>query len=92
MITAGVAEVKSDLGHYLTCIKEGEDVLIIEQGKPIARIVPEREDFQSVRIALAPLIQKGLVTMAEVRPMSNRLQPVSTAGKPVSELVLEDRR
>ncbi len=92
MITAGVMEVKANLNHYLACIKAGEDVLITEQGKPIARIISEGGNFQSARIALAPLIQKGLVTMAERRSNPNGLKPVCVPGKPVSEFVVEDRR
>jgi antitoxin (DNA-binding transcriptional repressor) of toxin-antitoxin stability system len=92
MITVGVMDVKTNLSRYLACIKAGEDVLITERGKPIARIIFEGESLQSVRIALAPLIQRGSITMSGRRPDPDSLQPVKVPGKPISEIVIEDRR
>ena len=40
MKTAGVAELKASLSKYLKHVKDGEEVIITERGKAIARVVP----------------------------------------------------
>ena len=41
MISAGIKDLKNQLSRYLTYVKRGEDVVITERGKVIARIVQE---------------------------------------------------
>ena len=38
--TAGVSELKASLSSYLQRVKAGEEVIVTERGKPIARVVP----------------------------------------------------
>jgi prevent-host-death family protein len=40
MRSAGIAELKAGFSEYLARVKAGEEVLITEHGRPIARIVP----------------------------------------------------
>jgi len=40
METAGVAELKAKLSDYLKRVKAGEEVIVTERGKAIARMVP----------------------------------------------------
>ena len=40
MRTAGIAELKASLSETLARVKAGEEILITEHGRPIARIVP----------------------------------------------------
>ena len=92
MIQAGIKEIKNNLSRFLSQVKAGEEVMITERGRPIARIIKENSTNMAIRAALAPLIEKGLVIL----PTRSRKKddpichPVS--GKPVSEMVSEDRR
>jgi len=92
MITAGVKELKNNLSIYLTRVKSGEEVLITNRGKTFARIVKEEASNKSIRAALAPLIAKGLITLPSREINKLNLSPIQVPGKPVSEMVLEDRR
>jgi prevent-host-death family protein len=92
MITAGIKELKNSLSHYLRLVRKGEDVLVTERGKVIARIVQERPEKSSLRTALHPLITMGLVSYPERRLSAEVPPPVEIPGKPISEMVLEDRR
>ena len=58
MIRAGVKDVKNNLSRFLAQVKDGEEILITERGKPIARIVREDLNEKSIRSVLGPLIQK----------------------------------
>lgn len=40
MRTAGIAELKASLSENLARVKAGEEILVTEHGRPIARIVP----------------------------------------------------
>jgi antitoxin (DNA-binding transcriptional repressor) of toxin-antitoxin stability system len=92
MITAGIKDAKNNLSHYLALVKTGEEIVITERGKPVARIVRERNGKQHLRTALNPLIRRGLIVLPTRDLIKDRLSPLSTHGKPVSEMVIEDRR
>ena len=92
MIHAGVKEVKNNLSKLLARVTAGEEILITKRGKPIARIVKENSGYNSIRTALEPLIQSGLVTLPSRSIIKDHISAVEASGKPVSEMVVEDRR
>jgi PHD/YefM family antitoxin component YafN of YafNO toxin-antitoxin module len=92
MIHAGIKEVKNNLSQLLARVKAGEEILITKRGKPIARIVRENHGYNSIREALEPLVHNGLVTLPSRSILKNHISALDTSGKPVSEMVIEDRR
>ncbi|PYN64673.1 MAG: type II toxin-antitoxin system prevent-host-death family antitoxin, partial [Candidatus Rokuibacteriota bacterium] len=44
MTSAAVAKLKASLSEYLARVKAGEEVIVTERGKPIAKIVPFGRD------------------------------------------------
>jgi prevent-host-death family protein len=61
MRTAKISELKAKLSAHIEFVKNGEEVLILDRNKPVARLVSvgpfEDEDAQMRR-----LIAKGIVT------------------------------
>jgi antitoxin (DNA-binding transcriptional repressor) of toxin-antitoxin stability system len=92
MIHAGIKEVKNNLSRLLARVKAGEEILITKRGKPIARIVKENQGYNSIRTALEPLVRRGLVTLPSRSILKDDISAVEASGKPVSEMVIEDRR
>lgn len=92
MVNAGIKEVKNNLSRLLARVKAGEEILITKRGKPVARIVKENQGDKSIRAALEPLIQRRLITLPSRSILKDRISAVETLGKPVSEIVIEDRR
>ena len=92
MISAGIKEVKNNLSRLLARVKSGEEILITERGRPIARIAREDSAQKSVRVALGPLIQKGMIVLPGRSIAKDGLVPVEVPGKPASHMVIEDRR
>ena len=92
MITAGIKEIKNNLSRYLAQVKAGEEIMITERGKPVARIIQEGQEPMSIRAALAPLIKKGLVTLPVMGLKKKHLRYRKIGGKLVSDMVIEDRR
>lgn len=60
MRTAAVAKLKASLSEYLSHVKEGEEIIVTDRGKPIAKIVPYalEEDMDQHR---QDLIRRGLI-------------------------------
>ena len=92
MITAGIKQLKNHLSRYIGLVKKGDDVLITERGRVIARIVKEDSRSFRLRQALQPLILKGQVIMPTREIERDIPEPFELNGRPVSEIVLEDRR
>ncbi len=92
MIHAGIKEVKNNLSRLLAQVKAGEEILITKRGKPIARIVKENHGYHSIRAALEPLVQRELVTLPSRSILNDHISAIETLGKPVSEMVIENRR
>ena len=63
MTTVGVARLKAELSRYLAAVKHGEEVLITERGRPVARLVaPRGEDrvgSRRDRLARAGVLMLG---------------------------------
>lgn len=59
MQTAAVSEIKASLSEYLGRVKAGEDIMITERGRPIAKIIPLRRDQAAGQ--LEHLEKRGLV-------------------------------
>ena len=63
MKQASVAELKARLSEYLAAVKRGEDVIVTDRGKPVARLTPlERSAERDARVA--ELLRAGLLTPA----------------------------
>jgi prevent-host-death family protein len=60
MQIAAVATLKASLSEYLGKVKSGEDILITDRGRPIAKIIPLRRE-NAVPLELVQLEKAGLV-------------------------------
>ncbi len=60
MKTAAVSELKALLSKYLSKVKAGEEVVVTDRGKPIARIVPINRIEMEITPHLLTLERAGL--------------------------------
>jgi prevent-host-death family protein len=81
----GVRELRNHLSRYLDRVRGGEEVLVTDRGRAIARVVPVGAE----RI-LDRLIAEGVVTAAR-QPKRPAAKPIKTKGT-ASDLVGEQRR
>ena len=82
----GIRELRADLSRWVQRVRSGENVVVTDRGKPVARLVPvdgERKIDQ--------LIREGVVIPAPRKWRGPLPKPIEVTGS-VSELVLEDRR
>ena len=61
MHTAAVSELKASLSRFLARVKAGEEVIVTERGRPVARLVPAARDMEGVPSHLMELQRRGLV-------------------------------
>ncbi len=69
--SVGVRDLKNGLSAYLARVKDGEEIVVTERGKPVARLVP----VDSSTDRLNQLIAAGLVTPPR-RPKSKARPPI----------------
>ena len=81
----GVSDLRNNLSRYLDRVRDGEEVVVTDRGRAIARVIPiERERV------LDRLIAEGVVTPAQ-RTKRRAKTPIKSKGT-VSDLVADQRR
>ncbi len=84
----GVRDLKNQLSRYLQDVKQGRSITVTERGKAIAVLVPAgRPDVRAVQ----ELVARGVGSWKGGKPKGIP-RPVVIKGKPVSEIVIEERR
>lgn len=97
MESAGVADLKARLSEYLARVKSGEEVLVTDRGRPVARLVPVGvatiADDEAETARLTAMEREGLVRLGSGRlpeGFFEKERPEDAEGLLV-EAVLEER-
>ena len=93
MIEVGVRQLKNNLTRYLRLVESGQSVLVTSRRRPVAVLKkPERNSARTEEEILAALVAEGkLLPAAEPGPF-RRFKPLKMRGKPLSRMIIEDRR
>jgi prevent-host-death family protein len=67
MKTAAVSKLKAMLSEYLARVKAGEELIVTDRGKPIAKIVPLSARESAMPPHLLDLARAGLVRLGSGR-------------------------
>jgi prevent-host-death family protein len=88
MRTVNISELKAKLSAHIQLVKDGEEVLVCDRNKPVARIVPCRLTDHSEQDQR--LVARGVLTL----PMKRRPASVSWPAPPgnVSDEVMDQVR
>ena len=89
-MTVGVAELKAKLSEYLARVRAGEEIVVTERGRPVARIGPAEP---AVDEHLAELERAGVIKRGT--GISDEFLNAPRTGDPdgsVLEALLEERR
>jgi prevent-host-death family protein len=90
MTTVAIQEFRDHLKRYLDAVQGGEEVVLTEGGKPVARIVKEPPAAPD-RKWRDEAIARGDLRPAQGRMKPGSSHPVELPGKPLSEIIIEDR-
>jgi prevent-host-death family protein len=85
-VDVGIRELRAGLSRYVEQVKQGEEIVVTEHGKPVARLVPMNGERKIDR-----LIREGVVRPAR-RPKGPPPRPIELqGGATVSDIVIEQR-
>ena len=89
VVKVGVRELRAGLSGWLDRVQAGDEVVVTERGKPVARLVPMQHKSR-----LQELIEQGTVTPAArpKQPIDRSTLPRLPPGKTLSDIVIEQRR
>jgi prevent-host-death family protein len=92
MHTIGVTELKASLSENLARVKAGEEVLVTEHGRPIAKIVPLSS--MAPEAATEELVRSGILRAPEQKLDAEfwRLPRPADADGLVLRALLDERR
>lgn len=95
MKRATITEAKNGLSALIDRVKAGETVLILDRGRPVARLEPATQmddsDGRLARLERAGLIRRGIGAPPTVEMLA-RLRPSLPPGVSIVEDILEERR
>ena len=80
-------DLKNNLSRYLDRVREGEEVIVTDRGKPVARLLP----LDPSTDRLAELIASGIVRPPKRTTRRRPARRITPKGS-VSDLVAEQRR
>ncbi len=93
MISVGVRQLKNGLTRYLRLVDQGEALLVTNRNRAVAVLKqPDRNSARSQEEKLAALVAEGKLLPAAKPGPFKAFKPVSVKGKPVSRIIIEDRR
>lgn len=92
MIAIGIRELKNKLSHILRITKNGEKIIILERGKPIATIEPinKIEEVSNLDIILSRLSLEGMIQLPQ-KKLLKKIPSIKINGESVAKAVIEDR-
>ncbi|OQY99461.1 MAG: hypothetical protein B6D35_09115 [Candidatus Brocadia sp. UTAMX2] len=90
MLKKGVKEIRDNFTRYLKRVKQGEEIVVTERGKPVALLapIPEVTSFQE-KLELAA--RKGLVRLPQKEGKIPIHKKIMLHGKALTEIMLEER-
>jgi prevent-host-death family protein len=84
--SVGIKELKEKLSGYLDRVRHGEEIIVTDRGKEIAKVIPVSRE----RSAIRNLVDTGRANWAGDKPRG--LKGIKIKGKALSATILEDRR
>jgi prevent-host-death family protein len=85
-VEAGIRELRENLRAYLDRVKSGEEVVVTEHGRPVARIVAPGET------TLERLIREGRVTPPRRPKTPIRVEDLARPRGSITDFYLEQKR
>ena len=92
MIYVGVRDLKASLSEYLDKAKLGDEIIVTDHRKPIARLIKEPNKQKSTIEIMYFLAEKGLVQLPRKERKANSNSLFKSKCKiSATELLLKDR-
>jgi prevent-host-death family protein len=93
--TASITEAKNKLSALIDLVRSGESVVIVERGRPVARLVPATAVDEDVDGRLARLERAGIVRIGRPGarvPLIGSKPPRTRQDASAVEALIDERR
>ena len=90
-INAGIREAKIHLSKLLKHVKNGNEVILTDRGKPVGKIVPIKIKELSLEDRIQTLEDRGLIETPPKDYHSKAPQPIPVADNIAQRFLSEDR-
>ena len=90
MAIVGIRELRNRLSRYLKQVEEGKRIEVTNRGEVIAILIPAKQK-KKIDKELIALVEEGMASWIGGKPQGAS-QSVKGRGRPLSEIVIEDRR
>lgn len=92
MKTVNISDLKAKLSSHIQLVRDGEEVLVCDRNKPVARIVPVRLEDQSGQEGR--LVARGVLVPPLKKPpaLATWPQPPGNVSDKVMEQIWRDER
>ncbi|MGN0642267.1 MAG: type II toxin-antitoxin system Phd/YefM family antitoxin [Huintestinicola sp.] len=57
MMTATATEIKNNFGHYLAAVQSGDEVIVIKNGKEVARLISRQNSVSFLTDSLTGVLK-----------------------------------
>jgi prevent-host-death family protein len=93
MKSATISELRARLSEYIRCVKSGEEILVTERGKPVARLVPVG-DTPNDDARRMDLIRRGILRPGKGKITREDYQDLPLASVPddVIRRIMDEER
>ena len=94
MKTATLTETKNNLSALIDRVRNGESILVLDRGRPVARIVPVQSEMEETSGRLSRLTRQGVVREALGPPSRELLEgsrPRTREGRSIVGVLIEER-
>jgi prevent-host-death family protein len=90
MRTVNIAELKAHLSDHIRRVRAGEEVLVCDRNRPVARLVPCPLQEQSEREK--QLIARGVLTPPRKKKPARLPKPVGNVSDAVMDQIWQEER
>lgn len=90
--TVGIREAKANLSKYLQSIRQGNEIIITDRGRPVGKIVPLQPEELSLSARLQQLEENGLIETAPLPQASGQTAPPIPLPDDLAQRLLQEDR
>ena len=88
-VRVGTRELKNKLSEYIRRVKNGQTIIVTERGNVVAQLMPPRRTIEE---RIWAMVDAGLAEWNGKKLKPYQPKVINRSGKPMSEIIMEDRR
>jgi prevent-host-death family protein len=90
-IHVGIREAKISLSKLVKMVKNGNEVILTDRGRPVGKIVPFEEEYMPLEMRIKHLEEKGVIETRTEKTRKDIPPPIPLKNGIAQTLLQEDR-